>query len=154
MALPILKETKAGDILVNFDESFFALLQESEKLMKLDIPLPSVNQALITKRIWFYDYKSIVEMMLANYHHALRQEVENELVDITSFLKDKAQALTKSWNFHATSLKLLLCQLNPSCTGAILSSCILCSGVLCNIIIMHFVFRSVVQYYHHAYCAQ
>ena len=77
MALPILKETKGGDILVNFDESFFALLQESEKLIKHDIPLPSVNQALITKRIWFYDYKSIVEMMLANYHHALRQEIES-----------------------------------------------------------------------------
>ena len=93
MALPILKETKDGDILVNFDESFLALLQESEKLMKLDIPLPSINQALITKRIWFYDYKSVVEMMLANYHHALRSVVPELKRLFSPFLNQIKQTL-------------------------------------------------------------
>ena len=71
ISYPVLKETKAGDLVINFDDNFFALLKESEKLMKLDIPLPSVNQFLVKRKIWFYEYKSMVEMMLANYEVAL-----------------------------------------------------------------------------------
>jgi dynein heavy chain len=71
IALPILRETKQGELQVNFDESFYALLKESEKLMKLDIPLPSVNQFLVKRKTWFHEYKSMVEMMLASHGRAL-----------------------------------------------------------------------------------
>ena len=72
IALPILRETKQGELQVNFDESFYALLKESEKLMKLDIPLPSVNQFLVKRKTWFYEYKSMVDMMLASHCKALQ----------------------------------------------------------------------------------
>ena len=72
IALPILRETKQGELQVNFDESFYALLKESEKLMKLDIPLPSVNQFLVKRKNWFYEYKSMVDMMLASHCKALQ----------------------------------------------------------------------------------
>ena len=72
IALPILRETKQGELQVNFDESFYALLKESEKLMKLDIPLPSVNQFLVKRKTWFYEYKSMVDMMLASHSKALQ----------------------------------------------------------------------------------
>ena len=75
IAFPVLKETKAGKLEMNFDESFFALLKESENLMKLDIPLPSVNQFLVKKKIWFYKFKSMVEMMLSNHDKALASVV-------------------------------------------------------------------------------
>ena len=63
ISYPVLRETKAGDLVINFDDNFFALLKESEKLMKLDIPLPSVNQFLVKRKIWFYEYKSMVEIL-------------------------------------------------------------------------------------------
>ena len=72
IALPILRESKQGELQVNFDESFYALLKESEKLMKLDIPMPSVNQFLVKRKNWFYEYKSMVDMMLANHAMALQ----------------------------------------------------------------------------------
>ena len=93
IAYPILKEAKNGEIHINFDESFFALLQESEKLMKLDIPLPSVNQALLTKKKWFYDYKSMVEMMLANYNTAVKSVVPEWKRLFSPFLNKIRQSL-------------------------------------------------------------
>lgn len=94
IALPILKENKAGELVVNFDDSFYALLKESEKLMKLDIPMPSVNQFLVKRKTWFYEYKSMVDMMLANHWRALHS-VQPEwkrlfapfLTNIRSFLE-------------------------------------------------------------------
>ena len=75
ISLPILRESNTGEILMNFDTSFYSLLKESEKLMKLDIPMPMINQFLVKRMGWYYDYKSVVEMMLA--HH---EAAENSVV--------------------------------------------------------------------------
>jgi glutamate synthase domain-containing protein 1 len=60
----LVREDKTGELRLNFDEGFYSLLNENEKLMKLDIPLPSINQFLVKQKIWFYEYRSRIQ---ANY---------------------------------------------------------------------------------------
>ena len=55
------REDKTGELRLNFDESFYSLLNENEKLMKLDIPLPSINQFLVKSKTWFYEYRSRIQ---------------------------------------------------------------------------------------------
>ena len=52
---PILKSNNVGDLTVNFDPFFHNFLKGNEKLCKLDIPLPSVNQFLIKRKNWFFE---------------------------------------------------------------------------------------------------
>jgi dynein heavy chain len=71
----VLKSNVTGDLQVNFDQYFYNFLKENEKLCKLDIPLPSVNQFLITKKNWFYEYKDMMDMMLYRYYTAINSVV-------------------------------------------------------------------------------
>ena len=52
---PILKSNNVRDLTVNFDPFFHNFLKGNEKLCKLDIPLPSVNQFLIKRKNWFFE---------------------------------------------------------------------------------------------------
>ena len=72
---PVLKSNVTGDLQVNFDPYFYNFLKENEKLCKLDIPLPSVNQFLITKKNWFYEFKDMMDMMLFRYYTAINSVV-------------------------------------------------------------------------------
>jgi dynein heavy chain len=72
---PVLKSSVTGDLQVNFDPYFYNFLKENEKLCKLDIPLPSVNQFLITKKNWFYEFKDMMDMMLYRYYTAINSVV-------------------------------------------------------------------------------
>ena len=71
IAKPVLKSNNVGDLNVNFDPFFYNFLKENEKLCKLDIPLPSVNQFLIKRKNWFYEFKDMVDMMLEKYYKAI-----------------------------------------------------------------------------------
>ena len=57
----VYREDKTGELRLNFDEGFYSLLNENEKLMKLDIPLPSINQFLVKQKTWFYEYRSRIQ---------------------------------------------------------------------------------------------
>ena len=72
---PVFKSDNAGDLQVNFDSYFYNFLKENEKLCKLDIPLPSVNQFLIRKKNWFYEFKDMVDMVLDKYTIAINSVV-------------------------------------------------------------------------------
>ena len=72
---PILKSNNVGDLTVNFDPFFHNFLKENEKLCKLDIPLPSVNQFLIKRKNWFFEFKDMVDMMLDKYYVAIHSVV-------------------------------------------------------------------------------
>ena len=49
----------------NFDPVFFTFLKENERLAKMDVLIPSVNQFLIKKKDYFVEYRDTVEMILA-----------------------------------------------------------------------------------------
>jgi hypothetical protein len=71
IAKPVLKEHLTGGIQLNFDPILYNMLRENERLCKLDITLPSVNQFLIRRKSWFLEFKDMVELMLENYHRAI-----------------------------------------------------------------------------------
>ena len=71
IAKPVLKSNTIGELSLNFDPFFYNFLKENEKLCKLDIPLPSVNQFLIKRKNWFFEFKDMVDMMLENYYKAI-----------------------------------------------------------------------------------
>ena len=69
IAKPILTPIEPGSsqLVVNFDPLLTQLLKENERLCKLDIPLPSVHQYLVTKKTWFFEFRDMVEQMLKTY---------------------------------------------------------------------------------------
>ena len=71
IAKPVLKEQLAGGLQLNFDPILYNMLRENERLCKLDITLPSVNQFLIKRKSWFLEFKDMVELMLEQYHQAI-----------------------------------------------------------------------------------
>ena len=71
IAKPVLKEHNTGIITLNFDPLLYNILRENERLCKLDIVLPSVNQFLIRKKSWFFEFKDMVDMMIESYHTAV-----------------------------------------------------------------------------------
>ena len=75
IAKPVLKSNNVGDLTVNFDPYFYNFLKENEKLCKLDIPLPSVNQFLIKRKNWFFEFKDMMDLMLDKYYTAIQSVV-------------------------------------------------------------------------------
>ena len=71
IAKPVLKSNNIGELSLNFDPFFYNFLKENEKLCKLDIALPSVNQFLIKRKNWFFEFRDMVDMMLDNYYKAI-----------------------------------------------------------------------------------
>ena len=71
IAKPVLKEQLAGGLQLNFDPVLYNMLRENERLCKLDITLPSVNQFLIKRKSWFLEFKDMVELMLEQYHQSI-----------------------------------------------------------------------------------
>ena len=67
LAKPVMKEQITGEIILNFDPLLYNILRESERLCKLDILMPNVNQFLIKKKSWFFEFKDMVEMMIDSY---------------------------------------------------------------------------------------
>ncbi len=62
----------AGDLKSNFDPVFFTFLKENERLAKMDVTVPSVNQFLIKQKDYFFLYSDMVDMILHRYNHSLR----------------------------------------------------------------------------------
>ena len=58
----------AGDLKSNFDPVFFTFLKENERLAKMDVLIPSVNQFLIKKKEYFCEYRDTVDMILHRYN--------------------------------------------------------------------------------------
>ena len=57
-----------SQIIVNFDPLLTQLLRENDRLCKLDIPLPSVHQFIVTKKNWFFEFRDMVAQMLDTYN--------------------------------------------------------------------------------------
>jgi hypothetical protein len=62
-----------GDLRSNFDPTFFTFLKENERLAKMDVMVPSVNQFLIKKKDYFFMYSDTVDMILYRYNMSLRR---------------------------------------------------------------------------------
>jgi hypothetical protein len=60
----IFESNISGDLRSNFDPIFFTFLKENERLAKMDVLIPSVNQFLIKRRDYFVDYGDTVDMIL------------------------------------------------------------------------------------------
>ena len=59
------------EVVCNFDQVFYTFLKENERLAKMDIKIPSVNQFLIRKKEYFMEYYDTVKMILERYRSAL-----------------------------------------------------------------------------------
>ncbi len=69
--------TTSGDLQSNFDPIFYTFLKENERLSKMDVLIPSVNQFLIHKKDYFVEYSDAVDMILLRYNTALRNIVSD-----------------------------------------------------------------------------
>ena len=54
----------SGSLESNFDPDFYTFLKENERLAKMDIFIPSVNQFLIKRKEYFSQYGDAVDMIL------------------------------------------------------------------------------------------
>ena len=54
----------SGSLESNFDPDFYTFLKENERLAKMDIAIPSVNQFLIKRKDYFSEYGDAVDMIL------------------------------------------------------------------------------------------
>ncbi len=61
----------SAEFRTNFDPVFFTFLKENERLAKMDIIIPSVNQFLIKKRDYFTAYSDAIAMILHRYLPAI-----------------------------------------------------------------------------------
>ena len=68
---PVLCTDDAGLVRVNFDGALLKFFRENEKLCKLDIPLPSTNLFLLTKRNYFYEFKDMLELMTGKFYEVM-----------------------------------------------------------------------------------
>ena len=71
IAKTVMASSPTGELSLNFDPFLNDFLKENEKLCKLDIPLPSINQFLIKKKSWFYEFKDMIYLCLDKYHTAI-----------------------------------------------------------------------------------
>lgn len=62
---------KGGEFISNFDKVFYTFLKENERLAKMDINIPSVNQFLIKRKDYFIEYYDTVNMILDKYASAM-----------------------------------------------------------------------------------
>ena len=60
-----------GNFVGNFDKNFYTFLKENERLAKMDINIPSVNQFLIRRKDHFIEYNDTVIMILERYSSAM-----------------------------------------------------------------------------------
>ena len=68
---PIFASSGSGDYVSNFDKVFYSFLKENERLAKMDINIPSVNQFLIKRKDYFIEYYDTVNMILDRYNNAM-----------------------------------------------------------------------------------
>lgn len=61
----------APGFVCNFDRTFKTFLKENERLAKMDINIPSINQFLIKKKEYFLEYHDTVTMILEQYEAAM-----------------------------------------------------------------------------------
>lgn len=54
----------SGSLESNFDPDFYTFMKENERLAKMDIAIPSVNQFLIKRKEYFSQYGDAVDMIL------------------------------------------------------------------------------------------
>ena len=65
---PIFATNDQGNFIGNFDKIFYTFLKENERLAKMDINIPSVNQFLIRRKGYFVEYNDTVKMILEKYN--------------------------------------------------------------------------------------
>ena len=65
---PIFSTNDQGNFIGNFDKIFYTFLKENERLAKMDINIPSVNQFLIRRKDYFVEYNDTVKMILEKYN--------------------------------------------------------------------------------------
>ena len=58
------EQSTTGTIIINFDQMLYNILRESERLCKMDVEIPQVNQFLIRKKTWYLEYKDMVAMLI------------------------------------------------------------------------------------------
>ena len=68
---PIFATNGNGEFISNFDKVFYTFLKENERLAKMDINIPSVNQFLIKRKDYFIEYYDTVNMILDKYQSAM-----------------------------------------------------------------------------------
>ena len=68
---PIFATNDTGEFVSNFDKVFYTFLKENERLAKMDINIPSINQFLIKRKDYFIEYYDTVNMILERYHSAM-----------------------------------------------------------------------------------
>ena len=68
---PIFASSGSGNYVSNFDKVFYSFLKENERLAKMDINIPSVNQFLIKRKDYFIEYYDTVNMILDRYNNAM-----------------------------------------------------------------------------------
>ena len=68
---PIFATNETGEFVSNFDKVFYTFLKENERLAKMDINIPSINQFLIKRKDYFIEYYDTVNMILERYHSAM-----------------------------------------------------------------------------------
>ena len=71
IAKTVMASSVTGELSLNFDPFLNNFLRENLTLCKLDIPLPSINQFLIKKKNWFFEFKDMIDMCLDRYHTAI-----------------------------------------------------------------------------------
>ena len=62
----------SGNLESNFYPDFYTFLRENERLAKMDIFIPSVNQFLIKRKEYFSQYGDAVDMILFRWVALLR----------------------------------------------------------------------------------
>ena len=65
---PIFASDFAGVLRSNFDPDFLTFLKENERLAKMDVLIPSVNQFLIQRKDYFVQFRDTVTMILQKYN--------------------------------------------------------------------------------------
>ena len=68
---PIFATSDSGEFVSNFDRVFYNFLKENERLAKMDINIPSINQFLIKRKDYFIEYYDTVNMILERYNTAM-----------------------------------------------------------------------------------
>ncbi|CAB4063578.1 DNAH [Lepeophtheirus salmonis] len=68
---PVFDTDEIGKLACNFNPELLTFLKENERLAKMDISIPSVNQFLIWKQDYFMLFKDTIDMILEKYNTAI-----------------------------------------------------------------------------------
>ena len=97
---PIFRTDEFGNFVGNFDKTFYTFLKENERLAKMDINIPSVNQFLIRQKTYFIEYNDTVMMILEKYNSA-----------VSIIIPDLKRLFTPHVNKMRTALEPGLCEI-------------------------------------------